>query len=47
MRILALETTEKTGSVAALDDGNLLAELSLDQNAAQRPIVGPRHAGLT
>jgi tRNA threonylcarbamoyladenosine biosynthesis protein TsaB len=30
MRILALETTEKIGSVAAIGDDNLLTELSLD-----------------
>ncbi len=30
MRILALETTDKTGSVAAIGDDNLLMELSLD-----------------
>ncbi len=37
MRILALETTEKLGTVAALDDANLLAELTLDrlQRSAQ------------
>jgi tRNA threonylcarbamoyladenosine biosynthesis protein TsaB len=34
MRILALETTERDGSLAAADDGNLLAELILDR--AQR-----------
>src|SRR4030042_1258471 len=31
MRILALETTDKAGSVAAMADGNLLAELTLGQ----------------
>jgi tRNA threonylcarbamoyladenosine biosynthesis protein TsaB len=37
MRILALETTERTGSLAAMNDGNLLAELSLEpkQRSAQ------------
>lgn len=30
MRILALETTERVGSVAAMSDGKLLSELSLD-----------------
>jgi tRNA threonylcarbamoyl adenosine modification protein YeaZ len=37
MRILALETTDKTGSVAAMADGNLLAELTLEptQRSAQ------------
>ncbi len=37
MRILALETTDKTGSVAAIGDDNLLTELSLDltQRSAQ------------
>ena len=37
MRIFALETTEKAGSVAAMCDGNLLAELSLGhaQRSAQ------------
>ena len=32
MRVLALETTERVGSVAAMQDGNLLLELKLDQN---------------
>ena len=41
MRILALETTDKTGTVAALCDANLLAELELDHNAAKRPVAGP------
>ncbi len=37
MRILALETTERSGSLAAATDGNLLAELSLEgtQRSAQ------------
>ena len=37
MRILALETTEKIGSLAAMQDGNLLAdmELSRQQRTAQ------------
>lgn len=37
MRILALETTDKTGTVAALCDANLLAELRLghEQRSAQ------------
>ena len=38
MRILALETTDKIGGVAAIADGNLLAELTLDprQRSASR-----------
>lgn len=37
MKILALETTERVGSVAAMSDGNLLLELNLDpaQRSAQ------------
>lgn len=37
MRILALETTERVGTAAALSDGNLLAEMELDtaQRSAQ------------
>lgn len=41
MRILALETTDKTGSVAALDDYNLLAELMLDQNQRSAQSLAP------
>lgn len=32
MRVLALETTERVGSVAAMQDSNLLSELKLDPN---------------
>ena len=37
MKVLALETTERVGSVAAMDDGNLLCELKLcpKQRSAQ------------
>jgi tRNA threonylcarbamoyladenosine biosynthesis protein TsaB len=41
MRILALETTEKTGGVAALDDYNLLAELNLDQTQRSAQSFAP------
>ncbi|MBU4272841.1 MAG: tRNA (adenosine(37)-N6)-threonylcarbamoyltransferase complex dimerization subunit type 1 TsaB [Planctomycetes bacterium] len=41
MRILALETTDKTGSVAALDNYNLLAELMLDQNQRSARSLAP------
>ncbi len=43
MRILAMETTDKTGSVAAIDGDNLLAELMLDHTPTQCPVAGPRH----
>jgi tRNA threonylcarbamoyladenosine biosynthesis protein TsaB len=44
MRILALETTEAVGSVAAMCDGSLLAELELDpgQRSAQSLAPGMR-----
>ncbi len=41
MRIIALETTDKTGSVAALDNYNLLAELMLDQNQRSAQSLAP------
>jgi tRNA threonylcarbamoyladenosine biosynthesis protein TsaB len=41
MRILALETTEKTGSAAALNDDNLLGELSLDQTQRSAQSLAP------
>ena len=41
MRILALETTDKTGNVAALDNYNLLAELMLDQNQRSARSLAP------
>ncbi len=41
MRILALETTDKTGSVAALGDDNLLAELSLDHTQRSAQSLAP------
>jgi tRNA threonylcarbamoyladenosine biosynthesis protein TsaB len=41
MRILALETTDKTGSVAALCDTNLLAELTLDHRQRSAQSLAP------
>ncbi len=41
MRILALETTDKTGGVAALDDSNLLLELTLDQSQRSAQSLAP------
>ena len=41
MRILALETTETVGSVAALADGNLLAELSLGHTQRSAQSLAP------
>ena len=41
MRILALETTEKIGSVAAASDDNLLAELNLDQTQRSAQSLAP------
>lgn len=41
MRILALETTEKLGSVAATSDGNLLAELSLGHTQRSAQSLAP------
>jgi tRNA threonylcarbamoyladenosine biosynthesis protein TsaB len=45
MRILAIETTDKAGSVAAIDNDNLLAELMLDhtQRSAQSLAPGIDH----
>ena len=43
MRILALETTENIGSVAASDDANLLAELQLDSQSRSAASARPRH----
>ena len=41
MRILALETSDKTGSVAAMADGNLLAELMLDRTQRSAQSLAP------
>ncbi len=41
MRILALETTDKTGSVAALHDCNILAQLMLDHNQRSAQSLAP------
>jgi tRNA threonylcarbamoyladenosine biosynthesis protein TsaB len=41
VRILALETTERVGSVAALDDGNLLCELGLDPKKRSAQSLAP------
>jgi len=41
MRILALETTDKTGSVAAMADDNLLAELMLDHTQRSAQSLAP------
>jgi tRNA threonylcarbamoyladenosine biosynthesis protein TsaB len=41
MRILALETSDKTGSVAAIADGNLLAELMLDRKQRSAQSLAP------
>ena len=41
MRILALETTDKTGSVAAMAGGNLLAELTLEQTQRSARSLAP------
>jgi tRNA threonylcarbamoyladenosine biosynthesis protein TsaB len=41
MRILALETTEKIGSVAAMDGDKLLAELKLDQSQRSAQSLAP------
>ena len=41
MRILALETTDKIGSVAAIADDNLLAELRLDHTQRSAQSLAP------
>ena len=41
MRILALETSDKTGGVAALDGCNVLAELTLDPNQRSAQSLAP------
>ena len=41
MRMLALETTDKTGSVAAMADNNLLAELMLDHTQRSAQSLAP------
>ena len=41
MRIMALETTEKLGTVAAMLDGNLLAELTLEPRNAVPKSLAP------
>jgi len=41
MRILALETTEKAGGVAAMDGCNLLAELELDRHQRSAQSLAP------
>jgi tRNA threonylcarbamoyladenosine biosynthesis protein TsaB len=41
MRILAIETTDKTGTVAAVEDGNLLADLELDHNQRSAQSLAP------
>ena len=41
MRILALETSDKTGSLAAIADGNLLAELMLDRTQRSAQSLAP------
>ena len=41
MRILAIETTDKIGSVAAFDDANLLAELVLDHSQRSAQSLAP------
>lgn len=41
MRILAIETSDKTGSVAAMADGNLLAELILDHTQRSAQSLAP------
>ena len=42
MRILALETTDKIGSVAAIADDNPLAELMLDHGQRSAQSLAPR-----
>jgi len=46
MRILALETTEPTGSLAAMIDGNLLAELSLERRQRSAQSLAPAMVAL-
>jgi tRNA threonylcarbamoyladenosine biosynthesis protein TsaB len=46
MRILALETTEPSGSLAAMTDGNLLAELSLDPTQRSAQALAPAMVAL-
>jgi tRNA threonylcarbamoyladenosine biosynthesis protein TsaB len=41
VRILALETTERVGSVAATSDGNLLLELNLDSEKRSAQSLAP------
>jgi len=41
MRILAMETSDKTGAVAAIDDGNVLAELTLEQTQRSAQSLAP------
>ena len=41
MRILAIETTDKTGTVAATSDGNLLCELELDRQQRSAQSLAP------
>jgi len=41
MRILAIETTDKTGTVAAASDGNLLCELELDRRQRSAQSLAP------
>ncbi|NLF09025.1 MAG: tRNA (adenosine(37)-N6)-threonylcarbamoyltransferase complex dimerization subunit type 1 TsaB [Pirellulaceae bacterium] len=41
MRILALETSDKTGGAAAIDGCNVLAELTLDQNLRSAQSLAP------
>jgi len=41
MRILALETTDKTGSVAVAEDANVLLELELEQNQRSAQSLAP------
>ena len=46
MRLLAIETTGLAGSVAALDDGNLLAELDLPPDQGSSQSLAPALGGL-
>ncbi len=41
MRILALETTERVGTVAVMQDGNLLAQLELDRQKRSAQSLAP------